>query len=380
MPLWNPQSVLDLYHSPASTTCSGTTKKGLRCKQSMIPNADRAKSTNIMLVMSHEEPHSIRPELYDQLAYLTLCPRWHRKPGYSQVYDVAQRFRRSVEMHFSLRARATPDHLAGTTLPHITSNIQQIPNRRVELIEDLPLPPRRQQRLLPPSPAESCRSSTVPASHSPPSPNTSSRSDRPSQVQGHPRHTLLQVPQIEQDTPPSSASSSRRSSIASVPTVPYPTPPTPAQRRDRVQTPPATPPPPSPSSTSPSTPTSPPSNPRSLIRERPLPPTPAQPPTASHRVSSSPCPTPRKSTYEACCICYEPLTLDTSVYCRRQCGTNVHRDCFKTWRLQCLSQWDARHRPARNAGDVEFESREKRRDAAVTCVYCRSQWMWEWED
>eukprot|EP00742_Colponemidia_sp_Colp-10_P013003 GILJ01014656.1.p1 GENE.GILJ01014656.1~~GILJ01014656.1.p1 ORF type:complete len:320 (+),score=26.53 GILJ01014656.1:626-1585(+) len=52
---------------------------------------------------------------------------------------------------------------------------------------------------------------------------------------------------------------------------------------------------------------------------------------------------------EECPICFEPFTTgEAVVWCRAQCGSNLHRDCFNRWRQQ--------------------------KGANVTCPFCRARW------
>lgn len=88
--------ILDVYPHDYSFTCVGITQKGLRCRQSFILEADKNSAVDILHQMnSHRAWESSFPYLKD-LAYLTLCPRWHRKPGYSQVESVSARWRAKI--------------------------------------------------------------------------------------------------------------------------------------------------------------------------------------------------------------------------------------------------------------------------------------------
>jgi len=98
---------------------------------------------------------------------------------------------------------------------------------------------------------------------------------------------------------------------------------------------------------------------------------------------ATPCPQPhrvtRKPITEDCGICYERICCpDEAVWCRAQCGQNIHRECFAEWRQGCL-----RRAEESRMDDDESEEEEDREQAglkAVKCVFCRTPWKWEWQD
>ena len=58
---------------------------------------------------------------------------------------------------------------------------------------------------------------------------------------------------------------------------------------------------------------------------------------------------------DTCPICYDEFgetADDPVVWCRRKCGKSVHRDCFRMWEAQAVES-----------------------GKAVSCVYCRSEWL-----
>src|SRR5271170_2523167 len=95
---WDPQEVLDVYPRSSAFTCTGTTKKGTRCGQRMFSRADLSTAAEILDTMAMRRPKSrnLLDEL-EKLASLTLCPRWHRKPGYSQVSAMVQKWQRMID-------------------------------------------------------------------------------------------------------------------------------------------------------------------------------------------------------------------------------------------------------------------------------------------
>ncbi|KAE9365429.1 hypothetical protein N431DRAFT_430930 [Stipitochalara longipes BDJ] len=68
----------------------------------------------------------------------------------------------------------------------------------------------------------------------------------------------------------------------------------------------------------------------------------------------------RRPITEPCGICCETIhTLDDAVWCRAECGQNIHRECWDLWSVAWLSQKDA------DADEEELPS----------CVYCRAPWV-----
>jgi hypothetical protein len=88
--LWNPRALLGV-DPDGVFTCVGTTKKGTRCRNSFISNSDLAKASNLLDRMATSDPWDARAHL-SYLAEITLCPRWHRKSGYSQVESMKHKW------------------------------------------------------------------------------------------------------------------------------------------------------------------------------------------------------------------------------------------------------------------------------------------------
>lgn len=69
----------------------------------------------------------------------------------------------------------------------------------------------------------------------------------------------------------------------------------------------------------------------------------------------------RRPITEACGICYEAIhTLEDAVWCRAECGQNIHREC---WDL-----WSAAWHSLRSGSDVHEEEQP-------ICVFCRAPWV-----
>src|SRR5271154_1588672 len=87
--LWDPRAVLNTYPDSSGFTCVGITQRGARCRQAMISGGDLCKASQILDTMASFPPRSRHVhDMLSQLAFLTLCPRWHRKTGYSQVAEM----------------------------------------------------------------------------------------------------------------------------------------------------------------------------------------------------------------------------------------------------------------------------------------------------
>ncbi|KAI9744663.1 MAG: hypothetical protein M1818_002192 [Claussenomyces sp. TS43310] len=100
--LWDPCAVLDVYPNSFRFTCVGVTQKGARCRNSFISSSDISEASKILKDMSQHWPLSkaVAEHLID-LARLTLCPRWHRKPGYSQVDSMCHKWRAAIRVYVS---------------------------------------------------------------------------------------------------------------------------------------------------------------------------------------------------------------------------------------------------------------------------------------
>ena len=421
--LWDPRAVLGI-NPDQSSQCSGTNKRGYQCGNTMISRADLSEASDILDDMAQMHPRQGIPfEMLIRLAQLTLCPRWHRKPGYSQVHVVASKWKRMIGLYSSTSVHATrprrgvyhsenrstvsPSALLSpaqsravtvrqdTSVSHSRSGYSsqaprpsvrsiQIPNgRRITQAADsegsaLPSPP--------PSPVQdqnwsststrrvsrSTRTSTLNSSGSSDS-NSSAASAQTSATSTSstslPRTRLLLGPPPSQNVSTSTSSvplpatfpDSLSSDSNPAPTVPSSTPsstliaattsPAHAPTAEQLQTPPPS------RASSPHPPT-----------------TPTSTPSTQHVAGQ------RKPIIEDCPICQDTITSpDSAVWCRAECGINVHRDCFAEWEAQCFTNFYTRYDIPRGTL-LSLEQRERRREC-VTCVYCRSVWQWtsrEW--
>ena len=342
--LWDPRAVLNTYPDSSCFTCVGKTQRGARCRQAMISGGDLYKASQILDTMALLSPRSrgVRDRL-SELAYLTLCPRWHRKPGYSQVAEMERKWQIMIDSYCAT--------ILATTPTRVSRRSPQAPSRSVSSISTNSFKDIRTRRSRSPSPETVIEDPiTQPASRRPtvysiPPASPGRSSAQPVSTPPH-EDTSEQVSHLP--TPPTTPTQ-RRSAPAVVTSATAFS--SSRSRREATATATATVPPQ-------------PSTPASLT----------PPPT--------PCPRPhrsvvRKPIADDCGICFEPMCCpDEAVWCRAQCGKNLHRECFGEWRRQCLE--DAERRRMDDWEDEE--QRPEDRLAAVTCVFCRSIWKWEWQD
>jgi hypothetical protein len=344
---WDPRLLLDTYPDSRGFTCVGKTQRGSRCKQSMISGADLLKASQILdnMSLSHPSSRHVDAKLAD-LAYLTLCPRWHRKPGYCQVTEIVQKWQRTIENYCDLITATRPVTTSRRRPEVATRSVPSIPTSSSEYV--------RERRAPLPSSETVIEDPLVPSAPS--------------------RPTVLHPRAAASSTPPASPQSSAASPVAARTRDPT------TSSRSELPTPPTTPTRQNNASAAAASPTnieSPcPSRQNStntIISTAPCTPTPSVP-------VQTPCSRPhrvvRKPITEDCGVCYEPICCpDDAVWCRAQCGQNIHRGCFKEWRGQSLRQAEERRMDYGEEGEEEEDNSE-----VVNCVFCRARWRWEWED
>lgn len=150
---WDPRLVLDVYPLRDEFSCTGTTKKGLRCGQTFIDM--RYESDRILEVLSGKDVVTYgldeRMKLsLRALAEQTLCPRWHRDGYQSQTNAVYLKWCRTIN-NFIIEERSkiqllleqrrihvrTPDPVAASAVsvvPHDTAALQPEPARELRPI------------------------------------------------------------------------------------------------------------------------------------------------------------------------------------------------------------------------------------------------------
>jgi hypothetical protein len=342
--LWNPRELLGV-DPDGPFTCVGTTQKGVRCRNFYISGSDLSRASNLLDRMATSDPWDARAHL-SNLAELTLCPRWHRKPGYSQVESMKRKWWSIIIFAYPEPLLTRPISVTSSTSERLSRNTRSVSGSTssTSASRSLPTPPAS------PSPAPRLRSvtsasvvmrrPTLTANHTSTEPlrsrtDSTARQRASSSVSASPsvRSTatpaaLLTPPQSPRQAPAQTRNeNSSTSSDATVPAA-VTTPPPTHRRTSRSQGTEL-------------------SNVRlPLTPERPIRPTPC---THSSR---------RKTITDECPVCNDDMhCLDDAVWCRSQCGTNIHRNCFALWRQACLD-----------------------REAIVTCVFCRAPWKYEWEE
>jgi hypothetical protein len=327
--LWDPRAVLNTYPDSSCFTCVGITKKGARCRQAMISGDDLDEASQILDTMASFPPKSryVRDKL-SALAFLTLCPRWHRKSGHCQVAQMERKWQIMIDNYCAAILVTTPTR--------VSQRYPQTPSRSASSISTNSSENIRTRRSRSPSP-----------------------------------ETVTEYP-IARPVP-------RRPIVYSTPPASYlPTPPTTPTRQRSAPAVVASPTASSPTATATAAAT---------VTATATATAPAiVPPQPSTPVSLTPPPTPcsrphrsvvRKPIDEPCGICLEPMCCpDEVVWCRAQCGKNLHRECFGNWRRQCFQNADRR----RMDDEDDEEQRQENRLAAVTCGFCRATWKWEWQD
>lgn len=338
--IWDPQMLFDAFPDSHSFTCIGTTKKGARCRQFMFSSADRSEASRILETISFLRPKSRR--VYDvlpDLAYLMLCPRWHRKPGYSQETKMVQKWQTMIEDYCASTTRTRTTRTSGPS-----SRITRSSSDHAHTMStSLPSPPTLNEH----SELSVPRRST----------NSPSRRTGLSTPPASPRRSPVPSISTEPDIPTSN------------PSLDLATPPTTPARQNNTSTVP-----------------SPRANAQSSRSRRQNSATSAESPESTTPTPSVPVPSPcpsskhsarRKPITENCGICYESICCpEDAVWCRAQCGQNVHRTCFGKWRKHCLIR-AANRGPT--AGDDQGLEPERMLEV-VKCTYCRAKWRWEWED
>ncbi len=310
----------------------------------MFSSADLSEASETLDTISLHPPdsRSVSKDLSD-LAYLLLCPRWHRKPGYSQVNEVVQKWQARIRNHCA----SIPQTRNATT--------PKPPSRRTRPSSD---------HVRTPSASLSSPHTLTEDSLGPLAPRRSTASSR---------QTGLSTPPTSRGHSPVPSVSTESSISPSNPFLDLSTPPaTPIRQNNRSDVP-------SPETNN--------TSPR-LRRQSRV--TSAERPASSTVAPSapvpSPCPSPKHSTRrkpitENCGVCYEPICCpEDAVWCRAQCGQNIHRTCFGEWRKQCLRRAMERRTFDDDDSEDDVGRKLEKMLKAVKCTFCRATWRFEWED
>lgn len=263
--LWNPQAVLDVDPDSHGYTCVGTTKKNERCRLA-VNRPDRQKAARMLDSLAYQRPESdlVRDTL-DEIAELCLCKRWHRD---RQVDDIVMQWNNIITEFFPTAQRRGRESFSSTVSSTISIS-------------------SRYDRSLAPSP------SSAPMTR-----------------------VSVTVP------------STLRTSAGSVQTDPW----------DALSW-----------------------NSHTWSTARSLPETPElRSPQAVPHIYPIRAVTRRPIT-ENCVICEEEIrSPEDAVWCRAQCGKNIHSECWGVWRAEWLMQIIA--------SDADEEQQ-------LCCVACRAPWV-----
>lgn len=252
--IWNPQALLGVDPRSERYTCRGTTKKGKRCRNP-VKNSDRTRATRMLDTLAYHPPTSTTVEDdLQEIAELCLCKRLHRG---TQVEDIVTDWTDVIAESFLRRGRT----------------------------EDL--------------------------SYS----STGSRTESTSS-----RYARSLAPSPESLTRVSTRSASSRTSEESIQSRPNATPPQ-HSRHSSTSTPPS-----------------------------------EDVPHINHTHEVM-----RRPITDACGVCYEAIhSLEDAVWCRAECGQNIHRECWDLWSAEWHSQ----------RSDANTDEEEQ-----PSCVFCRAPWV-----
>jgi hypothetical protein len=111
----NFRKILDVDPDSPRFHCVGETRGGGRCGQFMFSGSDLSQASAILTKMDSQTLKSSYRYL-EELAFLTLCARWHRRPERSQIGLVTWRWRQKIqqlekeeaEMALNLMTRRRP--------------------------------------------------------------------------------------------------------------------------------------------------------------------------------------------------------------------------------------------------------------------------------
>lgn len=92
----NFRKLLDVDPDARPFNCVGVTAGGERCGQFMFDRGDLSRASSLLTKMESQTLKGSYRYL-EELAFLTLCPRWHRNPGYSQVALVTLRWTQKIQ-------------------------------------------------------------------------------------------------------------------------------------------------------------------------------------------------------------------------------------------------------------------------------------------
>lgn len=322
-PSWDPRATFGFPPSSRDFhyTCFGTTLKNERCRNA-VNVQDRLLANRILNVLAAEPVTSTDlNNRLGELSELCLCKRYHRK---TQITDTVTKWNNIISQRFPGTMTSATSR-SRRTLP-ITEYVASPPSSQLSSRSPRTLPITASVSSSPSSQSSPQSRRTLPITEpitSPPSTQSSSRSPR----------TLPISASIA--SPPSSQSS--------------------PQQYHRTRT----------ASTSPVQPLL----PQSTTQTPRLGSTQGSA-SAAHQTPHRHVVT-RKPITEDCGICCEPInSIDDAVWCQKQCGQNVHRECFKTWKSTCVANTR-----------IRSGTRALYRPGWLKCVYCRQDWLDdEWSD
>lgn len=147
----DPRLLLNVYPLKKGFECTGTTKEGHRCRQTMVDR--KAESDRILETISKKDvvAQGLDERMEDKLlllAEITLCPRWHRHGYQSQADSVYRKWSRTIgdfiteeraRIHEQIQRPIPPPEPAREAYARPGPNEGQIP--RPEAAREVPVIP-----------------------------------------------------------------------------------------------------------------------------------------------------------------------------------------------------------------------------------------------
>jgi hypothetical protein len=96
---WNFREILDLFPESSTFSCVGTTRAGKRCALKIEKHYERPAAGRLLDEMDRCKNLKSSCHYLDELAALTLCNRWHRQPGHSQLQSMTGRWRLMIKQY-----------------------------------------------------------------------------------------------------------------------------------------------------------------------------------------------------------------------------------------------------------------------------------------
>jgi hypothetical protein len=134
--LRNFRKILDIDPDSPEFHCVAVTQKGKRCGQKFLRNASISRASTLLSEMD-TQPLEHSYHYLEELAFNTLCPRWHTKPGYSQVGTVTQLWTHKIQQLEREEARMAKNFVIKHPVTRIAEASEEIEASIKERIEEV---------------------------------------------------------------------------------------------------------------------------------------------------------------------------------------------------------------------------------------------------